>query len=145
MKHLPHTKHMALRTGCVALLAPLLFSCGGDAKRASQVVATVNGREITVMQLNQALQSAGVRDVNAETRKRALDSLTAEELLVQAALDRKIDRDASFVQALERSKRQLLAQFYAERAIYPKTVVTTAEISDYYNRVPSAPRSPPFP
>jgi EpsD family peptidyl-prolyl cis-trans isomerase len=99
-------------------------------------VATVNGHEITVMQLNHALEAAGVREVSTETRKRALESLTAEALMVQAALKNEIDRDASFVQALEASRRQLLAQTFAERMVYPKTVVTAAEVTDYYNKEP---------
>jgi peptidyl-prolyl cis-trans isomerase C len=127
----------AIRLAGVALLTPLLFACGsGGAGKSSQVVATVNGREITVMQLNHAFETAGVHEVTPESRKRALESLTAEELLVQAALDNKIDRDASFVQALEQSKRQLLAQFFAERKVYPKEVITSTEISDYYKREP---------
>jgi len=131
------TRSAAVRLAGVALFAPLLFSCGqGGGGKSSQVVATVNGREITVTQLNRAFETAGVREVTPESRKRALESLTAEELLVQAALDNKIDRDAAFVQALEQSKRQLLAQFFAERMVYPKTVITSTEISDYYNREP---------
>jgi hypothetical protein len=47
-----------------------------------------------------------------------------------------VDRDSNFVQALEQARRQLLTQFFAERVIYPKTVVTEPEISDYYNRNP---------
>jgi EpsD family peptidyl-prolyl cis-trans isomerase len=131
------TFHSALRIGCVALLIPALLSCGSDAgKRGSQVVATVNEREITVVQLNRALERAGLREVTPAMRRQAIDALTNEELMVQAALQNDIDRDASFVQALEQARRQLLAQFFAERMIFPKTVVTAAEITDYYNREP---------
>jgi EpsD family peptidyl-prolyl cis-trans isomerase len=120
-----------------ALLVPLLISCGSSTgERSSQVVATVNEREITVTQLNRALESAGVREVTPAVRQRAIETLTTEELLVQAALTHEIDRDASFVQALEQARRQLLTQFFAERMIYPKTVVTAEEIADYYNQEP---------
>jgi EpsD family peptidyl-prolyl cis-trans isomerase len=77
-----------------------------------------------------------VRDITPATRRRAIDALTTEELLVQAALHNNIDRDANFVQALEQARRQLLSQFFAERMIFPKTVVTAAEVTDYYNREP---------
>ena len=94
-----------LRIGCVALLIPALLSCGsGSANRGSQVIATVNEREITVVQLNRALERAGVRDITPATRRRAIDALTTEELLVQAALHNNIDRDANFVQALEQAQ-----------------------------------------
>jgi len=127
------------RLSTIALLASLLSACnsgGSSSAKSSQVVATVNGQEITTTQLNHAFESAGVREVTPETRKRALESLTSEELLVQAALKNDIDRDAGFVQALEASRRHLLAQYFAEKMIYPKTVITSAEVSDYYNRVP---------
>jgi EpsD family peptidyl-prolyl cis-trans isomerase len=127
----------APRIACVALLIPALMSCGSSSDaRGSQVVATVNEREITVVQLNRALESAGAREVTPAMRQRAIETLTSEELLVQAALQNDIDRDAQFVQALEQARRQLLTQFFAERKIYPRTVVTEAEISDYYNQEP---------
>lgn len=136
LKHI-NIRVTALRVACAVLLVPALLSCGSSSDgHGTQVVATVNGHEITVMQLNHALETAGVREVTTETRKRALESLTAEELMVQAALKNEIDRDASFVQALEVSRRQLLAQTFAERMVYPKTVVTAAEVTDYYNKEP---------
>jgi len=120
-----------------ALLIPTLMSCGASSgARSSQVVATVNGQEITVTQLNRVLESAGVREVTAATRKRAIESLATEELLVQAALQNDIDRDADYVQALEQARRKLLSQFFAERKIYPRTVISATEIADYYSKQP---------
>jgi EpsD family peptidyl-prolyl cis-trans isomerase len=114
-----------------------LTACGTQGSgKGSQVIATVNGKEITVLQLNRALESSGVSEVTPEVRRRAIESLTAEELLVQAALEAKIERDSAFVQSLEHSRRQLLAQTFAERMVYPKSVVTATEIADYYNREP---------
>ena len=134
LDYLPST---ARQIACGALLIPMLMSCGpGSGARGSQVVATVNGHEITVTQLNRALESAGVREVTAATRQRAIESLATEELLVQAALQNDIDRDAGFVQALEQSRRKLLAQFLAERMIYPKTVISATDITNYYNKQP---------
>jgi EpsD family peptidyl-prolyl cis-trans isomerase len=132
-----HLLSTASRIACGVLLFPTLMSCGASSgARGSQVVATVNGHEITVTQLNRALESAGVREVTAATRKRAIESLATEELLVQAALENDIDRDAGFVQALEQSRRTLLSQFFAERMIYPKTLISATEITDYYNKQP---------
>lgn len=126
----------AQRLACGALVIPALISCGTSGERSSQVIASVNEQEITVTQLNRVLESAGVREVTADTRRRAIETLTTEELLVQAALKHEVDRDTNFVQALEQARRQLLTQFFAERVIYPRTVVTDAEIADYYNRNP---------
>jgi peptidyl-prolyl cis-trans isomerase C len=134
---MPGLEKLVLTLACGVLVVPALLSCGNrGGGKASQVIATVNGREITVSQLSRALETAGVREVTPETRKRALEALTAEELLVQAALEHEIDRDATFVQALEQSRRQLLAQFFAERKVYPKTLVTATEVNDYYEAEP---------
>jgi peptidyl-prolyl cis-trans isomerase C len=130
-------RSVAVRIACGALLMPVLLSCGaGSGARSSQVVATVNGQEITETQLNRALESAGVREVTPAIRKHAIESLATEELLVQAALKNEIDRDPGFVQALDHSRRKLLSQFFAERMIYPKAVISAADISDYYNKQP---------
>jgi len=119
------------------VLAAAVSACGGKSDgKSSQVVATVNDEEITVMQLNRVLRTSGAQQVTPEATKRALDALTSEELLVQAALKAKIDRDPAFVQALELSRRQLLAQVFAERNVYPKTVVTAQEVADYYRAEP---------
>jgi len=40
------------------------------------------------------------------------------------------------VQALEQSRRKLLAQIFAERKIYPKSVISATEIADYYSKKP---------
>jgi peptidyl-prolyl cis-trans isomerase C len=115
----------------------VLAACGEQRSgKGSQVVATVNGEEITVMQLNRVLESSGVREVTPEVRKSAIESLAAEELLVQAAIKSKIPRDSAFVQSLDNARRRLLAQIFAERMVYPKTVVSAAEIADYYNKEP---------
>ncbi len=133
-----YTRNSTLRLACGLAVVQLLAACGssGGGGKGSQVIATVNGEEITVLQLNRVLERGGVREVTPEVRRRAIDSLTSEELMVQAALAAKIDRDTAFVQSLENARRQLLAQIFAERVVYPKTVVTAAEIADYYNREP---------
>ena len=128
-----------LRLACCVAFALTLAACGspsGGSGKGSQVVAKVNGEEITVLQLNRVLERSGVREVTPDVRKHAIESLTAEELMVQAALEAKIDRDTAFVQSLENARRQLLAQIFAERMVYPKSVVTATEIADYYNREP---------
>jgi len=132
-----HPRNSVVRLACYLALTQALAACGTQGSgKGSQVVATVNGKEITVLQLNRVLESSGVREVTPEVRKHAIESLTAEELLVQAALEAKIQRDSAFVQSLEHERRQLLAQLFAERMVYPKSVVTATEIADYYNREP---------
>ncbi|MGE3532628.1 MAG: EpsD family peptidyl-prolyl cis-trans isomerase [Steroidobacteraceae bacterium] len=117
----------------LSMCLSLLSACGGaeHAKNASQVVATVNDAEITETQLNQILQSAAT-EATPELTRQAVDTLIGEQLLLQEALTNKLDRDPRVLQALERAKRQVLAQAYAERKIYPKTVLSHADVEAYY-------------
>ena len=132
-----HPASSLLRLACCLAFVQAFTACGTQSSgKGSQVVATVNGREITTLQLNRVLEKSGVGEVTPEVRRHAIESLTAEELLVQAALEARIERDSAFVQSLEHARRQLLAQIFAERMVYPKSVVTATEIADYYNREP---------
>jgi peptidyl-prolyl cis-trans isomerase C len=130
-------KKVVVSAGWFAILAGVT-GCGGshEGSRSSQVVATVNDQEITVMQLNQLVRTSHVREVTPENRRSALQSLTDEALLVQAAIKSNIDRDPQFVQALEQARRRLLVQHFAERAVYPKTPISSDEITEYYRREP---------
>jgi len=123
---------------CAVLFATAFGGCSskGSPGKNSQVVATVNDKEITATQLNRVLQSSGVAEITPEVTRRALESLTSEELLVQAALESKIDRDPAFVLAVEQSRRQLLAQFFAEKTVYPKAAISAEDIAEYYEAQP---------
>jgi peptidyl-prolyl cis-trans isomerase C len=115
----------------------LLAGCSGrGASQHSQVVATVNDHELTVLQLSQAVQAAGAED-NPQAKRRALASLIDEELLVQQATKDQLDRDPVVVQAMEQARRHLLAQAYAERRVYPKTTVSLHEMEEYYRAHPA--------
>jgi EpsD family peptidyl-prolyl cis-trans isomerase len=122
---------------CAALGAVLLGGCGGSgAQQHSQVVATVNDHDLTVMQLSQALQAAGAEE-NPQTTRKALAALIDEELLVQQATKSQLDRDPAIVQAMEHERRHLLAQAYAQRMVYPKTTVSLGEMEEYYRAHPA--------
>lgn len=112
----------------------VLSGCGGSSssKMRSQIVAQVNNENVTVLQLNQALESAGVGAATPETVKAAIDSLVDEELLIQQAVKHQMDRDPSVVQAMDQARRRVLAQAYAQRMLYPKSPITLADEEQYY-------------
>lgn len=120
------------------VIASLLPACGSHtASQHSQVVARVNDQDVTLLQLNQVLQSSDGGAATPETVHAAIDSLVDEELLVQQAVKVKLDRDPAIVQAMERSRRQLLAQAYAEKMLYPKERIALAEEESYYKDHPA--------
>jgi peptidyl-prolyl cis-trans isomerase C len=127
----------AVRRVYAAVGVLLLAGCGGrGSQQPSQVVATVNDHDLTVLQLSQALQATGAED-NPQATRKALASLIDEELLVQQATKDQLDRDPLIVQAMEHERRRLLAQAYAQRMVYPKTTVSLAEMEEYYGAHPA--------
>lgn len=99
--------------GLVLIL--VLAACGSEPKPAAgydEVVARVNGEEITVQQLNERLAQSGlpVEGGPGGARKRLLDILIDERLLMQKAVARGLDKDVAIRNAIERARRQLLAR-----------------------------------
>jgi peptidyl-prolyl cis-trans isomerase C len=128
----------SLRLVTVSCLLVATYACsGGHGGDRSQVVARVNGAEITVSQLRTALLAKGESQPTQVAAQQALDGLVNEQLLVDAALANKLDRDPTVVQALEAARRQLLARAYMERAVFPKQEITAAEQTAYYRNNPA--------
>ncbi|MEW6591142.1 MAG: EpsD family peptidyl-prolyl cis-trans isomerase [Pseudomonadota bacterium] len=109
-----------------------------DDKPASQVVAKVNGTELTVHQVNFALQR--IPKLNPEQSKAAslqvVRNLVDQELALQQALADKLDRDPAVVQALDASRRQILAEAWMGRKIGAPVEPTDAEVQEYFNAHP---------
>jgi peptidyl-prolyl cis-trans isomerase C len=118
------------------LVALSIAGCVRHAPGRSQVVVKVNDREITLSQLNQALDSVDSAALTPDVTRRTLDSLVDEELLVQEALKNKLDRDPATVAALEHARRQILAEAYAERMVYPRSPVQLSDEEKYYKEHP---------
>ena len=121
------------------LLASLLAACGDhEDKKTIQVAAKVNGDEISVDQIDQAMQRLGnVPAARAkQAQKQVLDRLVDQQLLVQKAMEQKLDRDPNIVAAVEASKRQILAQAYIQRVMGGAGKGTEQQINDFYEQHP---------
>ena len=126
----------------VILGCSLLAACGDKAKSeaTTQVAAKVNGDEITVHQVGFALQRANVTspDQMKEASRQALDRLIEQDLLVQAAVEKKLDRDPRVVQAIEAAKREVIARAYLEQAVGGSIAKPgVQEIKAYYDQHPA--------
>jgi EpsD family peptidyl-prolyl cis-trans isomerase len=127
-----------LHLATLSCLAVATSACsGGRGGDKSQVVARVNGAEITVSQLRTALLAKGEVEPSEQITQQALDGLVNEQLLVDAAIANKLDRDPTVMQALEAARRQLLARAYMERAVFPKREITAVEQTAYYRNNPA--------
>ena len=125
------------------LVAVLVAGCGDKKDEAataapSQVAAKVNGTELTVHQVNYALQR--IPNLDPEQTKAAslqvVRNLVEQEVIAQKALDDKLDRDPAVVQALDAARRQILAEAYMSRKLGTPDEPSDAEVTDYFNQHP---------
>jgi EpsD family peptidyl-prolyl cis-trans isomerase len=129
------------RVLCAALIlvAATLGACGSKAKdkKPGQALASVNGEEVTVLQLNEELQRAGVPAAQQDAAsKQLLQVLIDRQLLQEAAARENLDRDPKVMQAIDRARSLIIAQAYLQKRIGNETKPTPAEIEDYYNKHP---------
>lgn len=97
---------IALAAVCISLAA-----CNKKDSAATQAVATVDGKEISVHQINGLLSRA--QGVNAENLPKVkleiLDSLIDQQLAINLAVSKKLDRSSDVVTAIENAKREIIA------------------------------------
>ena len=118
----------------------VLAACGkdDDKKAASQVAATVNSQEITVHQVNNVLaRNPNITPEAAPRAKREIvERLVDQELARQQALEKKLDRSPSVVQAIEAAKTEILARAYLQEVAAAQAKPTPEEVKKYYAEHP---------
>jgi len=119
-------------------IAVAVASCGkADVQTtSSQIAAKVNGDEISVHQINSEIVRSKDKESAPEqagqSAAQILERIIDQELLVQQALQAKLDRDPQVMQAIESAKRQILAQAYIERAATAAAPERQEEITKFY-------------
>jgi len=127
------------------LVAVLVAGCGDKKDEAAtaekapaQVAAKVNGTELTVHQVNYALQR--IPNLDQEQTKAAslqvVRNLVDQEVIAQKALADKLDRDPAVVQALDAARRQILAEAYMSRKLGTPAEPSDADVTDYFDQHP---------
>ncbi len=141
MRSSPSHPVAGLHLTLLALACALtLAACGGSKeKSSSQVAARVNKDEVTIHQINHALQAQrGVRPDQAESASsRILERLVDQQLAVQKAEALKVDRDPKVLQQLESSRSEIIARAYFDKIAEGVAKPTPEEVTGYYNDNPA--------
>ena len=125
----------AIAASVGVLTVAALSGCGGGSVKAGQVAVKVNKDEITVLQVNEQLSRlpAGIApDLIEPLKRKVVSALINEQLLVQQAVEHKLDRDPGVILALDSARRKILAQAYVQHVITPQAKPTEQEIRNYY-------------
>lgn len=125
---------MSLRTATYAgLVAALLATTGCGKKATGQVVAVVNGEEITLDELNAELSGVNLppnADKKLATRQ-LLQQVIDRRLLAQSAKEQGLDKDPAFITQQRRMNEDLLVRMFAKKSADTIPVPTAAEIDKY--------------
>lgn len=132
----PGAARLVRAAGATLIMAAVLVACGNKEAKTGQALASVNGSEITVLQLNEELQRAGATGQPDAVRKQLLESLIDRQLLQNEAAKDKLDRDPQVMQAIERAKAMIVAQAYLQKRIGNHSKPSRTEVEEYFNQHP---------
>lgn len=109
-------------------------------KPATQIAAKVNSGEISVHQINYVLSrmnaATQLPENAAKVRQGILDRLIDQELVLEQALEKKLDRSPEVLMAVENARREILARAYIEQITAALPKPTTEEVKAYYAKHP---------
>lgn len=139
----PESRRRLPTAGCVTacvVFAAALAGCGNDTGNAadSQVAVRVNKSDISVHQIQAVMQRQPrlLADQPEAAAARVLDILVEQELAAQAGREQGLDRDPAIVQALEVSRREVLARAYQDQVAAKASGPSSEEIDRYYDSRP---------
>jgi EpsD family peptidyl-prolyl cis-trans isomerase len=110
----------------------------GGGKPTGQVVATVDGEEITSLQLRAELGNFGSRDpaIMKAAQQQALQRIILRKLLAKEAREMKLDKGTDYTLQVERGQETLLAQLYQRKLASQTSQPNRADAQAYVNAHP---------
>jgi parvulin-like peptidyl-prolyl isomerase len=107
----------------------------GEKLVASEVVATVNGTNITQKELNEfvvsQLPGANFSLLTYEQQETVVNKLIDSKLFLEDAKKMKIDKNADFIEALKKEKEKLMLDFWMKEKV-EEIVISNREARVYY-------------
>jgi EpsD family peptidyl-prolyl cis-trans isomerase len=135
----PNTKRLVSSiTMGLSLSVLLTIGACSDKKVATQLAAKVNGDEISVHQINNALTRVPnvPQERVAEIRKGILDKLIDQQLAVQQAVELKLDRTPEVTMQIEAAKKEIITQAYLNRLVGSVSKPTPEQVRKYFTEHP---------
>ncbi len=128
------TNTSRIATGILALA--MLAGC--DKAPEGQVVAVVNGEEITMQELNAELGNAELPEGAAqnEMRNAALDNVVNRRLLAEVARESGVDSSPEYVVRRRQLEEALLVQMLAQQTARDLKQPTAAQINEFVSSNP---------
>lgn len=106
-------------------------------KKSGQALVSVNGKEVTMLQLNDEIKRSNIRpDQYEAASKQLLESLIVRQLILDEAVNNKLDRTPDVMQARDRANAQVIAQAYMQGIMSKVAKPSQAEIDEYFQKHP---------
>ena len=119
-------------------------ACGNNSEKkpASQVAVKVNNEEISIHQINYVLShNPSLANIPAEkaptVRREILNKLIDQQLAVEQALEKKLDRSPDVIMAIDASRREILARAYIEQLSGEQAKPSIDEARKYFAEHPA--------
>lgn len=115
------------------IIAAVVTIQGCSSEPTGQVLAVVNGEEITQTELNAEIAALAIPPVGnkEEVRRQILQQLVERRLMAQVAKEEKFDRDPEFVSRERRMSEELLVQMYGRKIAETVGVPDKAAVTRY--------------
>ena len=123
-----------IRTARLAMLGAALFSLQAcNDEPTGQVVAIVNGEEITQAELNAEIAElpAAIGGNKEAIRRQVLQQIVDRRLMAQVAKEDGFDRDPAFLTRERRLREELLVQMYGQKQAETVRVPDATAVSKY--------------
>lgn len=129
-----HWRLALVPAACLAITAcKLPWSAGSGKTPSGQVVATVDGKEITIRDLKAELKNVNAPSPQAmkSAEQQALQGIVNRKILADAALKQKLDQTPEFAQEKQRATEILLVQALQTKLVNAVPKPSAEEISRY--------------
>lgn len=123
--------HLTARLAFIVATLFFLQACNGEP--TGQVVAIVNGEEITQAELNAAISElpAAIPGDKEAVRRQVLQQMIDRRLMAQVAKEEEFDRNPAFLTKERRLREELLVQMYGQRQAEAVRVPDSAAVKKY--------------